>query len=218
MLPEYPRLPGKSALPLVTAVALLVIEKLLPEGKNVTVGSAGKWRRGEGYIMKRDGVMGALGGAGKAGFTKENTDEWVKELSMRGIKELGWLKNVPDGAGLKVRAGDPVPEIELVVGKEKEDAVAAAVKTPRRKAPLKRKAAAKVVEETEEEEEEEEVVVPVVKKRKVETAPAEKVESGIGTFMQERVDYLSEKKREGFKDWEGRIRSRMGEIEKEGSR
>lgn len=208
----------KSHLPLVTAVALLVIEKLLPEGKNVTVGSAGKWRRGEGYIMKRDGVMGALGGVGKAGFTKEDTDGWVKELSMRGIRELGWLRSVPDGAGLKVRAGDPQPEFEMVVGVGKEDVAGKSpvVRTPRRKAPGKapgrtpgkRKVGGRVVEEEEGAEEEE--FVPV-KKQKV--VPQQKVESGIGTFMQERVDYLSEKKRKGYKEWEGRIRTRMGPKE-----
>lgn len=215
----------KSHLPLVTAVALLVIEKLLPEGKNVTVGAAGKWRRGEGYILKRDGVMAALGGVGKAGFTKEDTDGWVKELSMRGIRELGWLKNVPDGGGLKVRAGDPQPEMEMVVGVGVAVAKEAATpaKTPRKKAvkpPVRTVAKRKVeklpvekkVQEEEEEEVEEEEPAPPPKKIKRVNAPEQKVESGIGTFMQERVDYLSEKKRKGYKEWEGRIRTRAGEL------
>lgn len=214
----------KSHYPLVTAVALLVIEKLLPEGKNVTVGTSGKWRRGEGYILKRDGVMAALGGVGKAGFTKEDTDSWVKELSMRGIRELSWLRNVPDGAGLKVRAGDPLPEMEMVVGVAAAVAtakeVATPVKTPRKKAvktPVRAVAKRKVEklpmkqkEQIVEEDEEKEEPVPPLKKAK--KAPEQKVESGIGTFRQERVDYLSEKKRKGYKEWEGRIRARAGEL------
>lgn len=196
----------KSHLPLVTAVALLVIEKLLPDGKNVTVGSAGKWRRGEGYIMKRDGVMGALGGVGKAGFTKEDTDGWVKELSMRGIRELGWLRNVPDGAGLKVRAGDPQPELELVVGVGKEDVIAG--KTPRKKQVGKPRGTPGKRKEVVQEVEEEEAVVPVPKKQKVQAS--QKVESGFGTFMQERVDYLGEKKRNWYKSWEGEV---MADVE-----
>lgn len=224
----------KSYLPLVTAVALLVIEKLLPEERNVIVGTAGKWRRGEGYILKRDGVMAALGGVGKAGFTKEDTDGWVKELSMRGIRELGWLRSVPDGVGVR----DPQSEVEMVVGVgvavAEEDAtpvkspVKSPVKTPAKtpartprkkavKTPVRTVAKRKVEklpvkqkEVVEEEGEEEDEPAPPPKKAK--KAPEQKVESGIGTFHQGSVDYLSEKKRKGFKEWEGRIRTRAGEL------
>lgn len=231
----------KTHLPLVTAVALLVIEKLLPEGKSVIVGTAGKWRRGEGYILKRDGVMAALGGVGKVGFTKEDTDGWVKELSMRGIRELEWLRSVPDGVGLR----DPESELEMVVGmgmavaKEHATLVKSPVKssvkspvktpaktparTPRKKAvktPVRAVAKRKVEklpvkqeEEEEMEEEEEEDVEPAPPPpKKAKKAPEQKVESGIGTFHQGSVDYLSEKKRKGYKEWEGRVRTRANEL------
>lgn len=231
----------RSQLPLVTAITLLTIERLLPEGKNVTVGTAGKWKRGEGYIMKRDGVMGALGGVGKAGFTKEDTDGWVKELSRRGIRELPWLKDVPDGVGLKVRAGDKV-EVELVVGTVKKGRKPAVKKAPVKK---KKEEAPEAETETEtqqqqqqqEEEQEEgeerqqEEAVPAPPQRKMQTRarpkPAvqppqpkrqkvEKVESGIGTFMQGSVDYLGENKRRGYKTWEAKVMARVAEIENEG--
>ncbi|KAI5839347.1 origin recognition complex subunit 6-domain-containing protein [Morchella snyderi] len=230
----------RSQLPLVTAITLLTIERLLPEGKNVTVGAAGKWRRGEGYIMKRDGVMGALGGVGKAGFTKEDTDGWVKELSRRGIRELPWLKDVPDGVGLKVRAGDKV-EVELVVGTVKKGrkpavkkgaAAAAANKKKKKKggeepgvAGVQGGEEPVVVEEPVVEQPQKKmqtraarpkpkpavVAMPAAKRQKV-----DKVESGIGSFMQGSVDYLGETKRRTYKTWEARVLAMAAELEREG--
>ncbi|RPB10606.1 hypothetical protein P167DRAFT_607138 [Morchella conica CCBAS932] len=239
----------RSHLPLITAITLLTIERLLPEGKNVTVGAAGKWKRGEGYIMKRDGVMGALGGGvGKAGFSKEDTDGWVKELSRRGIRELPWLKEVPDGVGLKVRAGDKV-EVELVVGTVKKGRKTAVRKPAAAKKKKDEDAAAEVGVEAEVQggeeagvvgvvEEGETVQVPVPVQKKVQTRAArprqktaaaaavamppakrqkvEKVESGIGSFMQGAVDYLSENKRRTYKTWEARMVATAAEVEKEG--
>ncbi|KAH0612656.1 uncharacterized protein H6S33_009036 [Morchella sextelata] len=226
----------RSQLPLVTAITLLTIERLLPEGKNVTVGAAGKWKRGEGYIMKRDGVMGALGGVGKAGFSKEDTDGWVKELSRRGIRELPWLKEVPDGVGLKVRAGDKV-EVELVVGtvkKGRKPAVKKAAAAAARKKKGDGEAEAEAESQLQGEEEgvgEKAAAPPPQKKMQTRAArpkpaviamPAakrqkvEKVESGIGSFMQGSVDYLGETKRRTYKTWEARVLAMAAEMEKDG--
>ncbi|KAH8155363.1 uncharacterized protein LAJ45_00373 [Morchella importuna] len=193
--------------------------------------------------MKRDGVMGALGGGvGKAGFSKEDTDGWVKELSRRGIRELPWLKEVPDGVGLKVRAGDKV-EVELVVGTVKKGRKTAVRKPAAAKKKKDEDAAAEVGVEAEVQggeagvvEEGETVQVPVQKKVQTRAArprqktaaaaavampPAkrqkvEKVESGIGSFMQGAVDYLSENKRRTYKTWEARMVATAAEVEKEG--
>ncbi|CAZ86255.1 unnamed protein product [Tuber melanosporum] len=209
------------ALPIITAAALLIIEKLLPEGKTITVGSAGKWRRGEGYCMKRDGVMKALGSVGEDGFTKEDTDGWVKDLSMMGIKELEWLKNVPDQGGIKKRKAAAANEEDLQL--QAEILAGKATNTPaRKKAVPKSKLGASSA--------------PVEKKREVAFTPApvapmavrtlrartrtetkvkEKEESGIGTMMQDKVDYLNPKRRKQFAGWKGDMLKICTDVEKE---
>ncbi|KAG0642412.1 origin recognition complex subunit 6-domain-containing protein [Tuber brumale] len=191
------------ALPIITAATLLIIEKLLPEG-NTSL-------RGEGYCMKRDGVMNALGSVGEDGFTKEDTDSWVKDLSMMGIKELEWLKNVPDQGGTKKRKAAAANEEDLQL--QAEILAGKAANTPaRKKAVPKRKLGASSA--------------PVEKKSEVAFAPApvapmavrilrarartetkvkEKEESGISTMMQDNQ----------FAGWKEDVLGRCTEVEKE---
>ncbi|KAG0634475.1 origin recognition complex subunit 6-domain-containing protein [Tuber brumale] len=210
-------------LPIITAAALLIIEKLLPEGKTITVGSAGKWRRGEGYCMKRDGVMNALGSVGEDGFTKEDTDGWVKDLSMMGIKELEWLKNVPDQGGIKKRKAAAANEEDLQL--QAEILAGKATNTPARKKAVP-KTKSKLGASS----------APVEKKREVAFTPApvapmaartlrartrtetkvkEKEESGIGTMMQDKVDYLNPKRRKQYAGWKDDMLKKCTEVEKE---
>ena len=209
------------ALPIITAAALLIIEKLLPEGKTITVGSAGKWRRGEGYCMKRDGVMKALGSVGEDGFTKEDTDGWVKDLSMMGIKELEWLKKVPDQGGIKKRKAAAADEEDLQL--QAEILAGKVTTTPaRKKAVPKSKlgASSAPVEKKREVAFTPAPVAPMVVRTlrvrtRTETKVKEKEESGIGTMMQDKVDYLNPKRRKQYAEWQDDMLKKCTEVEKE---
>ncbi|PWW76799.1 hypothetical protein C7212DRAFT_357758 [Tuber magnatum] len=208
------------ALPIITAAALLIIEKLLPEGKTITVGSAGKWRRGEGYCMKRDGVMKALGSVGEDGFTKDDTDGWVKDLSMMGIKELEWLKNVPDQGGIKKRKAAAADEEDLQL--QAEILAGKAINTPaRKKAVPKSKlgASSALVEKKREVSFTPAPVAPMAvrtlrARTRTETKVKEKEESGIGSMLQDKVDYLNPKRRKQGAVWKDDMLRKCTEVEK----
>jgi len=209
------------ALPIITAAALLIIEKLLPEGKTITVGSAGKWRRGEGYCMKRDGVMKALGSVGEDGFTKEDTDGWVKDLSMMGIKELEWLKKVPDQGGIKKRKAAAADEEDLQL--QAEILAGKVTNTPARKKAVpksKLSASLALVEKKREVAFTPAPIAPMVVRTlrvrtRTETKVKEKEESGIGTMMQDKVDYLNPKRRKQYAEWQDDMLKKCTEVEKE---
>jgi origin recognition complex subunit 6 len=244
------------ALPVITAVTLLIIEKLLPNGRITTLGTAGKWRRGEGYCTKRDAVMKALGNVGKDGFTKEETDGWVKDLSVMGIRELEWLKDVPDQGGIKKRKADVTEKYDRQL--QEEIMAVKVVNRPARKKPTPKNTgvAATAVENKEEVSVAAALpapmgpVAPVVPVAPVapmapvapvapvapmaplapvapmaartprsrtnsEPRRREKEESGIGTMMQDRVDYLNAKRRKIYVSWHDVILERCNDVEQE---
>ena len=258
------KLPHKNnyALPVITAVTLLIIEKLLPEGRITTLGTAGKWRRGEGYCTKRDAVMKALGNVGKDGFTKEETDGWVKDLSVMGIRELEWLKDVPDQGGIKKRKADVTEKYDRQL--QEEIMAVKTVNRPARKRPAPKNTAATTSPTGGGGEAPHAApslapmapvapitpiahvapvapmapvapVAPVAPmapltpaalvapmaartpKPRTNTEPRtrEKEESGIGTMMQDRVDYLNAKRRKLYASWQDSILERCNEVEKE---
>ncbi|EKG19613.1 Origin recognition complex subunit 6 [Macrophomina phaseolina MS6] len=110
----------------------------------------------------------------------------------RGWLEMEWLSNVVEGSGLKTNGG-AVAEDDV----EMEDA-----RTPKRPAVGSAN-----------------VYTPLKKRRTGENARDEHTsvsQGGLGTMMQDKVDYLSEARRAEFLRWKSSILKQIEQIEREG--
>lgn len=220
------------------AVGILVIERLSSHDKEIPIGNV-KWTRGKEYKAKSREVMAVLAEVtGTKGLQKRAVDDWVQKLSQQGFKKWPWMQAVPDGVGAGesevlgvVKKKEEVEELkemkcrkrkaevqpsqsELKTRKAKAESIASSAKVPAISA-AKRTAAATTKTAT----------VPktaksILKPRprpKPKTTSSTKTTSGDagggGRMLQDRVDYLTEKKKNSFQKWKLQVLERCAEIE-----
>lgn len=148
---------------------------------------AGRRTSGREHHVRRGKAVGVLMGCEAcAGRGEEELVDEVEELLMEG-RERGWLE--------MEWFGNIVEGSGLEVGgageeDEDEDEEDARLSRAEAKTPLK-------------------------KRRKVMDAQAAVSQGGLGTMMQDKVDYLSEERRAGYLRWKERVLKRVEEIERE---
>jgi hypothetical protein len=204
---------------IVVAVTILVVERLCPyqeDGSSsepdihIQVGDI-RWKRGVGYKAKQEEIIAVLlevSMKGRArGVSGRAVGDWIQNLSKQGFRKWSWMDRIPDGAGVGGVESDSRIEIGEVVAPPKVVVV---------KNVGEKKVAKSVIENGMQEKE-------VVKSKKRVIRPLEVVRKrgmttsgdagGGGRMLQERVDYLSERKRMPFETWKRQILERCDEIE-----
>jgi hypothetical protein len=226
--PENAAVRGKTVYAVTIAVAILVIERLAPRGEDVDmpVGNI-RWQRGAGYKKKQKEVMEALEDvvdmkAVARGMGRGHVDDWVKKMSLGGYRKWTWMSQIPDGvgAGCSGKGRIAVPPIgkskETESRKRKAEAPPPAPEKPESRSKKAKTAASTKATISEPKS------LPVSKpKPKPQTTPRLRVIAnkptdyggGGGKMLQERVDYLSEKKMKGFELFKRTILEKCDAIE-----
>ncbi|KAF8247423.1 hypothetical protein K440DRAFT_601278 [Wilcoxina mikolae CBS 423.85] len=215
--PENANVKGlKTIHAIVVAVTILVVERLCPYQEDggdihIQVGDI-RWKRGVGYKAKQEEIIAVLlevSVKGRAkGVSGRAVGDWIQNLSKQGFRKWSWMELIPDGGGVGGVQSDGRVEIGEVLVPPKETAVK---KVGERKV-AKMDAIEKVLQEKE--------VVENKKRKSVEPVEAvtkrEKTTSGDagggGRMLQERVDYLGERKRKAFELWKRQVLERCDEI------
>jgi len=223
--PDNSTVRGEAIQALFVAVVLMVIERLSPRNEEITIGNS-KWIRGTGYKAKQLEIVAALAEvAGTRGLQKCAVDDWVQKLSNEGFRKWTWMRDVPDGSGVQRRTDKEKNKEEAVEAKETKRRKRKAEEQPPQPEPKARKVKAGSS-----------VKVPVTPTpargtttKKVATAPKavkaipkpkpkprssrDAGAGGGGKMLQDRVDYLTEKKKNSFQMWKLQILERCAEIE-----
>ncbi|KAH0545543.1 hypothetical protein FGG08_000374 [Glutinoglossum americanum] len=162
----------------------------------VTTRLSNRETTGSEYVRQRKAAMATMDANPRVWdsdehFETKDVDAWLKEISDRGWLRLDWFNDVPEGAGLSLEMpeDDELPE--------------GAVEAP----------------------------VPILKaghvssgKRPSRASSTRNVSDnynnstlhiGLGTMMQDRVDYLSKEKRLDFLDWKRGIMNRIEALEQQ---
>jgi hypothetical protein len=213
--PENAAVRGKTVYAVAIAVAILVIERLAPIGEDVDmpVGNI-RWQRGAGYKKKQTEVMQAIEDVVDMktvarGLGRGHVDDFVKKMSLAGYRKWAWMSHIPNGvgAGCSGKGRIAVPPIgkpkETETRKRKAEAPPPAPEKPE---PRSKKAKISASTEAAIPEPKPQPVSQPKPKTKSQTKPRARAIAkkpadhggGGGKMLQERVDYLSEKKMMGF--------------------
>ncbi|KAA8893758.1 origin recognition complex subunit 6-domain-containing protein [Sphaerosporella brunnea] len=228
--PENAGVRGKTFYAIAMAVTILVIERLAPHGDNnpMQVGNI-SWQRGSGYKYKQKEVMDVFSEVVDLrvvarGLGRGHVDDWVQKMSQGGFRKWKWMAEIPDGVGGggsgkgRVEVPDMVAPRESSPNAKESIAKPTETQSKKRKAPLptpapepksnpehqSKKAKPKATEPEPE---------PKTRPRVMAKKKANHGGGGGGKMLQERVDFLSEKKMNAFRLWKEAVLERCDAIE-----
>jgi hypothetical protein len=224
--PEYAGVRSRSLYAIVIAVAILVIERLAPygEGNNIQVGNI-RWQRGAGYKAKQNEVLDVLEevagvGVSAKGLIRAHVDDWVQKMSLGGFRRWTWMADIPDGVGtggsgkgrvevpgMMKAKGSPAKPKETKSKKRKAEAPPPVPEPKLNPEAPSKKTKTSVAKTTIPESNPK----PKPKPRMMAKKPIEQGGGG-GKMLQERVDYLSEKKVKEFEIWKKIVLERCDAI------
>ncbi|KAI9847088.1 MAG: hypothetical protein M1837_003206 [Sclerophora amabilis] len=156
---------------------------------------SGEEMTGKDYVRMRDVALEAVNeftlddladqGDGFEEVQRTDVDAWMKELAERGWLRLKWFEYIWEGSGLG-DASDTMPE------GERDDVPLAPARRSAGRSPT----------------------MVSREKKSVKLGAGKSLQLGLGTMMQERIDYLSDERRAEYADWKEDILARVEEIQR----
>ncbi|KAI9862101.1 MAG: hypothetical protein M1813_004876 [Trichoglossum hirsutum] len=148
---------------------------------------------GSEYVHQREAAMAVMEAdpeflENNEPFGTKDVDAWLKEISDRGWLRLDWFDDVPEDTGLSLgmeEAAEPRSAAEGSIP----------TKNPSHTSPSKRPSRLPPARD-------------ILNNNNT-------LQVGLGTMMQDRVDYLSEEKRLDFLDWKEEIMTRVDALEQQ---